>query len=857
MSKKVTVVKSSLNTSANEEKDMTSQNKTILKTLFNNCLDILRDNEHLIGDKALRNLAYLLNLKLLEPQLGKELDFDNYDFPFEIYYSEYPKHERTERKKCLLKNVKFSNLSSVNDNDLIDIIQDIWKVMLSVHPTTKNIFIENKWFDIQKLKTFKKLIEKFNSFDFEKIEKDILGEVYELVIKDVMTGKLLGQFFTPPEIKNMMIKLIDPKLKKDGKIETIFDPAMGTGGFLISSLRHIMKQSKEKKINIDWDYISKEGLGGREAEPDTYQLAVSNMLISSGHMFTSLESGDSIRNPITKKYDIVLANPPFGINGLEYDDISSTLRDEYLPIKTKNAVSLFLQAIIYMLKVKGRCAIVLPNGQELFSKSNNAFVAIREYLLRTCDLKEIIHLPSGVFTHTSIQTCVFYFIKKTQQNEALEVEVVNTKTTGKEKNRNYNFTGEYATKKVEFYNYDIVKESKTLLVEVSIDKISNNKFSLNYAEYVEKKEVKLDTSVTMKTLGEICEFNIGGTPLRSKNEYYENGTNLWVSIKELNGGYIYDSIEKITDLGVKNSSVKLFKKDTILFSFKLTIGKTAIVGNPLYTNEAIAGIISNNNKVLDNKYLYYYLSLNDFSNLASGILGNGSLNKKSLEQIQIPVPSLEVQTKIVEYLDFIYEKCNKTSEDKIQQLKKMNEFMLKNQSDAKDNTVKTLGEICEIEKNLKKYDTSYGKSQGKYKFHTGGERTELYVDECDVKELYIIQNRTNGSGKCNLYLDKNFSLAKQTIAYKALNNEENTTKYIYYYLLFNKKIIENGFIGTNHKNISKEYINDIQIPIPSLERQKQIVEYCESNEALIKKLEDDIENNKKQAELYLNKIVNK
>jgi hypothetical protein len=156
----------------------------------------------------------------------------------------------------------------------------------------------------------------------------------------------------------------------------------------------------------------------------------------------------------------------------------------------------------------------------------------------------------------------------------------------------------------------------------------------------------------VKTLGEECKFDIGGTPSRSKNEYYDNGNNLWVSVKELNGGYIYDTNEKITNLGVQNSSVKLFVKDTILFSFKLSIGKTAIVGNPLYTNEAIAGILSKNNDELTNKYLYYYLTINDFSKLGSGIIGNGSLNKKSLEKITIIIPSLDKQQEIVEYCEY-------------------------------------------------------------------------------------------------------------------------------------------------------------------------------------------------------------
>ena len=87
----------------------------------------------------------------------------------------------------------------------------------------------------------------------------------------------------------------------------------------------------------------------REIEIDTYQLAVSNLLISTGHSFDTLESGDSIREPIMDKYDIILSNPPFGIKGLIYNEIDSKLRDEYMPIVSNSAVPLFLQAIINIL----------------------------------------------------------------------------------------------------------------------------------------------------------------------------------------------------------------------------------------------------------------------------------------------------------------------------------------------------------------------------------------------------------------------------------------------------------------------------------------------------------------------------
>jgi restriction endonuclease S subunit len=110
------------------------------------------------------------------------------------------------------------------------------------------------------------------------------------------------------------------------------------------------------------------------------------------------------------------------------------------------------------------------------------------------------------------------------------------------------------------------------------------------------------TENTLKKLSEICKINIGGTPRRDNPDYWNNGNNIWVSIRELNDNIITDSTEKITDLGVKESNVKLIPKDTILFSFKLSIGKIAISGCDLYTNEAIAGLIIQENQVIM-KYL--------------------------------------------------------------------------------------------------------------------------------------------------------------------------------------------------------------------------------------------------------------
>ena len=829
-----------------EKKEIKMDNKTTLITVFKSSLNILRDNEGLTGEKALRTLSYLLILKLLEPHFGGEINIDTYEYDFSSYVDEIiEKH-----KSKLLSMVRFSNLAKENEENIPKIMKCLWDDILSVHPVTKNIFIKGKSFDIQHQSTYKKLIDKLNSLDLSQTEYDILGNAYEEVIQDIMTGKVLGQFFTQPLVKKMMVKLINPQIHSDGKIDTCGDPTMGTGGFLITYLQYILEQASTKNIKPNWDFIKTEGLYGKELEPDTYQLAVSNMLISSGHMFEKLDRGDSIRDPITRKFDNILANPPFGIKGLKYNDFQNPLKSEYIPIKTDNAVSLFIQAIIYMLKINGKCAIVLPDGQDLFSKTNTTLVAIREYLVKTCDLKEIIYLPSGIFTYTSIKTCVFYFVKKKEGTCVLETKIKVSKTK-KETGRDYNFLKTYQTTKVKFYDYNSNEDFKNLLVEVPIKKIAHNSYSLNYAEYMkdESEKEQYEKGVIVKTLGEVCKFDIGGTPSRSKNEYYENGNNLWVSVKELNGGYIYDTKEKITDSGVQNSSVKLFAKDTILFSFKLSIGKTAIVGNPLYTNEAIAGILSKNNNILNNKYLYYYLTINDFSKLGSGILGNGSLNKKSLEQIKIPIPSFERQQEIVKYLDFIYEKVNKTSIIKITELKQENEFCLSNQIIIGENVVKELGDVFKEVKTGKDV-VSTERKKGEYPFY-GANGIIDYVDSYIFDGKYLLTARTGSLGSLHI------SNGKFWCSGDVHRMEfENDTLLLYtYYYLQTMVDFQKFRTGSAHPKLSGSSLKSIKIHIPSIECQKKIVEYCEYNDKLIKQLEKEIENNKNQAQQFITSIV--
>ena len=837
-----------------ETKEVKMDIKNELKSVFNNCLNVLRDNEGLTGEKALRNMSYLLILKLLEPHFGCEINIDDYEYDFSHIEDEMIENHKT----TLLKIVRFSNLATEKEDNIPVNMKYLWDDILSNHPTTKNIFLKGKEFDIQHKSTYKKLIDKLNSLDLSQTEYDVLGNAYEDVIKDIMIGKVLGQFFTQPSVKKMMIKLINPQIHPDGKIDTCGDPTMGTGGFLITYLQSILKQAKNKGITPDWDFIKSEGLYGKELEPDTYQLAVSNMLISSGHMFDGLDRGDSIRVPIKRKFDNILANPPFGIKGLKYDDFQSPLKSEYVPIKTDNAVSLFIQAIIYMLKIGGKCAVVLPDGQDLFSKTNTTLVAIREYLMKTCDLKEIIYLPSGIFTYTSIKTCVFYFVKKREGTDVLETKIKVSKTQ-KETGRDYKFSKTHQTTKVKFYDTMLInagKENeeliKNLLIEVPIEKIASNSYSLNYAEYMkdETEEEQYEDGVVVKTLGEIFNCKMGKF---NSNDMDGNGVIPFYSCKSNNpvgfhSVYSFDCPEYLLLVCAGGSQNNIIGDDVGLGKCYYVNGKTACRAN-------VCSLVSKTQEY-NIKYINYYLNINriETNKKAHFTTNLGTISLDDIKSIKIPIPSLERQQEIVKYLDFIYEKANKTSNEKIAELKQLNEFCLSNQKIFGENVVMTLGEVCSIIKGEKKRSKD-GKENGLYPLYYCSILGNLYLDTFDYTGEGIIINKTNGSGKAMVYFGNNkYNVGETTIHFKSKINELQT-KYVYYYLFHNIELLQKYYKGANQKSIVEEDLFKIKIPVPSLDKQKEIVEYCEYNDTLIKQLEKEIENNKKQAQQFITGIV--
>ncbi|EAL4711532.1 restriction endonuclease [Campylobacter lari] len=205
--------------------------------------------------------------------------------------------------------------------------------------------------------------------------------------------------------------------------------------------------------------------------------------------------------------------------------------------------------------------------------------------------------------------------------------------------------------------------SKARLVDMmDFEKVEFNKtISLNPSNSTQNEGSNpfANSKYELVKLGEVCEVLIGGTPSRTNTSYFQ-GNNLWVSIAEMNGQVILDTKEKITNEAIKNSNVKLIPKGTTLLSFKLSIGKTALAGKDLYTNEAIAGLIPKNREQIIDKYLLYFFQ-SKILNLNS-IRGNNafgkSLNSKILKEIFIPLPPLEIQKQIIAECEKVEEQYN-------------------------------------------------------------------------------------------------------------------------------------------------------------------------------------------------------
>lgn len=233
------------------------------------------------------------------------------------------------------------------------------------------------------------------------VQKHELSALYEEKIQRMgNAGRNGGEYYTPRPLIRAMVQVIAPKIG-----ETILDPACGSAGFLCEAFEY-MRHGKKTLTTADLDTLQNRTFYAKEKKSLAYVIGLMNMILHGieapniVHTNTLAENVMDIQQK--DRYDIVLANPPFG--GKERKEVQQNF-----PIKTGETAFLFLQYFIKSLKAGGRAGIVIKNT--FLSNSDNASRALRQELLENCNLYTILDCPGGTFLGAGVKTVVLFFEK--------------------------------------------------------------------------------------------------------------------------------------------------------------------------------------------------------------------------------------------------------------------------------------------------------------------------------------------------------------------------------------------------------------------------------------------------------------
>ena len=161
---------------------------------------------------------------------------------------------------------------------------------------------------------------------------------------------------------------------------------------------------------------------------------------------------------------------------------------------------------------------------------------------------------------------------------------------------------------------------------------------------------------------DVFQLSMGKTPARNNNDYWDNGTHKWVSVSDLSSyqHYTGDTSEYITDFAIKETGIKVVPKGTIIMSFKLSIGRTAITSEDIYTNEAIMAFSNFDESVFNKDFLYFLIANKNWLLNAKQAVKGFTLNKETIGNSKIIVPPLYLQ----EEFEAIYKQSDKSVQDK-------------------------------------------------------------------------------------------------------------------------------------------------------------------------------------------------
>ncbi len=367
---------------------MTNDASTIVAKLWNYC-DVLQDDGVSYGDYV-QQLTNLLFLKMADEQSKP---------PF-------------NKKSVIPKNYDWDSLLE-KSGDKLEIHYRHLLETLGKESGLLGIIYRKSQNKIQDPAKLERLIKLINEETWVGLDIDVKGEIYEgLLEKNADSSqKGAGQYFTPRALISAMVDIIQPKPG-----ETIGDPACGTGGFFLKahdylSVNYNLDKSQKK-------FLKENTFKGWDIVPEVARLCAMNMYLHGiGTDESLVKNDDSLGSDPDDRFNVVMTNPPFGKKstvtifseeGKAEKESMSYVRDDFWAT-TSNKQLNFLQHVKTILKVNGRCAIVVPDNV-LFE--GGVGETVRRKLLEQFDCHTLLRLPTGVFYAGGVKANVLFFDKK-------------------------------------------------------------------------------------------------------------------------------------------------------------------------------------------------------------------------------------------------------------------------------------------------------------------------------------------------------------------------------------------------------------------------------------------------------------
>ena len=513
----------------------------------------------------------------------------------------------------------------------------------------KNAFLPYR--DPQTLKMFLKVI---NDFSYDHSEK--LGDAFEYMLSVLGSQGDAGQFRTPRHIIDFIVEVVNPQ-----KNDTILDPACGTAGFLISAYKHIIKTNTKKEQNEnaltpDERTTLAENIRGYDISPDMVRLSLVNLYLH-GFQTPNIFEYDTLtsQDRWNEYFDVILANPPF------MSPKGGIRPHKRFSVQSKRSEVLFVDYMCEHLTPNGQAGIIVPEG--IIFQSSNAYKQLREMLIKNY-LYAVVSLPAGVFQpYAGVKTSILLIDKKLAKRTAkiLFVKIENdgfdlgAQRRPIEKNdlpKAIKLITNYKLRITTGENPDIEKFENALLVDK--DKIAESgDWNLSAERYKINENVR-NSKFEMVMLKEVVNTIKDGDWIESKDQS-KKGIRL-IQTGNIGIAEYLDKINKAKYINEetfkKLNCTEIISGDIILSRLPDPVGRACFVPNiseKMITAVDCSIIRFNKDKIFPELFIYYTKSEKYYEQLHPYLTGASRkrISRKNLEKIKIPLPPLEIQKEIV------------------------------------------------------------------------------------------------------------------------------------------------------------------------------------------------------------------